>query len=130
MKIMTCLLVLFITINLHAAPAGIKNEDGSFKVSEKAIQVMGIKFQKLQNTGPWEIPKDALVKIKFTQGVYRKYEGNITYVIVTVLKVNEQSLTLKSEDLEAGDEVATAGVNFLRLTEADLNSETIDNCAH
>ena len=76
------------------------------------------------------MPKSALVKIKFTDGVYRRFKGDITYVIVKVLKTDKNSVTLEAEDLEAGDEVATSGVSFLRLTEADLNSETIDNCAH
>jgi hypothetical protein len=32
--------------------------------------------------------------------------------------------------LESGDEVAVTGTKFLRMAETDLNSETVDNCAH
>lgn len=129
MKFLICISIMF-SLQVLAAPAGIKNEDGSFKVSDKSLNLMGIKFTKLQNAGPWELPKDALVKIKFTQGVYRKYEGDITYVLVTVLKTDAHRIVVKSDDLDIGDEVAVAGTNFLRLTESDLNSETVDSCAH
>lgn len=130
MRFLISIFLISISTQIMASPAGVKNEDGSFKISDKSLNVMGIKFIKLTGSGPWELPKDALVKIKFTQGVYRKYEGDITYVLVTAIKTDGQKIIIKSDDLETGDEVAVTGVNFLRLTEADLNSETVDNCAH
>jgi hypothetical protein len=130
MRNFICLIIFMFSFSVMASPAGVKNEDGSFKISSKSLTIMGIQFSKLDSGGPWVLPKDALVKIKFTQGVYRMFEGNITFVIVSVLKSDSQNMTVKSEDLEFGDEVAIKGTNFLRLTEADLNSETVDNCAH
>ncbi len=130
MKYIFCILVLISSFSLLASPAGVKNEDGSFKLSGKSLSSMGIQFNKLNGPGPWTLPKDALVKIKFTQGVYRMFEGDITYVIVSVVKSDSNYITIQSQDLEANDEVAIKGTNFLRLTEADLNSETVDNCAH
>jgi hypothetical protein len=70
------------------------------------------------------------VKVKFTQGVYRRFKNDITFVIVNVSKAEGSSVVISSDDLESDDEVAVEGVHFLRLTEADLNSETVDNCAH
>ncbi len=130
MKLLISCFLLLCSLHVIAVPAGIKNEDGSFKLSEKSLNSMGIKFKKIDNAGPWTMPKEALVKIKFTKGVYRKYEGSITYIIVNVLKEDSHTVTFKSGDLESGDEVAVIGTNFLRLTESDLNSETVDSCAH
>ncbi len=130
MRFLISVFIVLFSTQLFADTAGIKNEDGSFKVTEKALNVMGIKFQRINGPAPWTVPKETLVKVKFTRGVYRRYEGNITYVIVNILKENAQSVTLQSEDLEAGDDVAVSGTNFLRLTEADLNSDTVDNCSH
>lgn len=123
-------LVLIFSTSLLAAPAGTKGEDGNFKVSSKALEHMGIHFQALTAAKEWQIPKDALVRIKLSEGVYRRFNGEITFVLVKVLNRNHQLVTINSEDLEAGDEVAVKGVNFLRMAEADLNSETVDNCAH
>ncbi|MGE3611429.1 MAG: hypothetical protein AB7I27_17685 [Bacteriovoracaceae bacterium] len=126
-------LILFVLISLflnNAFSAGTKNEDGSFKLQEKSLKTMGIKFEKLSGKGPWLLPSNALVKIKFTQGVYRKIDEDITYVLVSTLKADGNSVLVSSVDLESDDEVAIEGVHFLRLTEADLNSDTVDNCAH
>jgi hypothetical protein len=91
---------------------------------------MNIKFKKLNGEGPWLLPVNSLVKVKFTQGVYRRFKNDITFVIVNVSKAEGSSVVISSDDLESDDEVAVEGVHFLRLTEADLNSETVDNCAH
>lgn len=130
MKLITALVALGLSSIVIANPAATKNEDGSFKISDQSQRVMGINFVRLEGSGPWTLPADSLVKIKFTQGIYRRYEGNITYVLVNVLKSDSQTITLQSEDLVAGDEVAVSATNFLRLTESDLNSETVDSCAH
>jgi hypothetical protein len=122
-------LVLFTKIAL-AVPAGTKGEDGNFKVSEKSLNHLGVTFAPLTGGGPWKIPKTALVRIKLTQGVYRRFEGELTYVIVKVTSAQNDQVLIQSEDLEAGDEVAVTGVKYLRMAETDLNSETVDNCAH
>lgn len=113
-----------------AVPAGTKGEDGNFKVSEKSLAHLGVKFRSLIGSGPWKVPKESLVKIKLTQGVYRRFEGEITYVIVKSSEAGNGNLLLHSEDLEEGDEVAIEGTKYLRMAETDLNSETVDTCAH
>jgi hypothetical protein len=113
-----------------AVPAGTKGEDGNFKVSEKSLNHLGVKFVSLNGPGPWKVPAAALVKIKLTQGVYRRFEGEITYVIVRTSEADKGNLYISSEDLEEGDEVAVQGTNYLRMAETDLNSETVDTCAH
>ena len=127
--ILTIVLTLFSTL-ASALPAGTKNEDGSFKVSDKSLKTMNIKFKKLNGEGPWLLPVNSLVKVKFTQGVYRRFKNDIAFVIVNVSKADASSVVISSDDLESDDEVAIEGVHFLRLTEADLNSDTVDNCAH
>ncbi len=122
-------LTLFLISNISfAVPAGTKGEDGHFKVSEKSLTHLGVKFIVLKGQGPWSVPKDALVKIKLTQGVYRRFEGEITYVIVENNETNSGDLSIQSGDLEEG--VAIEGAKYLRMAETDLNSETVDNCAH
>ena len=114
----------------YATSAGVKNEDGSFKLPEQSLKILGIKFSKLNSSGPWKILKNSLVNIKFTKGVYRRYEGDIAYVIVNVLKDLGNEVLIASSDLERGDEIAIEGTTYLRLTEADLNSDTVDACTH
>lgn len=113
----------------HHAVVAFTKEDG-FKLSPKAESALNIEFKALGKSNNWVLPKEALVQIKQSYGVYRKLEGWISFVLVKINNRTENSVTVSSPDLEAGDEVAITGANFLRMTDADLNSATVDNCAH
>ncbi|MCC7442682.1 MAG: hypothetical protein IT285_13690 [Bdellovibrionales bacterium] len=99
-------------------------------MSEKALKGLGVEFQAIKGTGPWTLPAEALVQIKHTTGVYRRFEKWIAFVLVNVTGKNGNTIKISSEDLQEGDEVAVTGATFLRLTEADLNSDTVDSCSH
>lgn len=114
--------------NGKGAVVAFTKEDG-FKLSSKAEANLNIKFLTL-SSGKWNLPLQSLVKIKQSTGVYRKYDGWIMFVLVKVINKNSDSITIASEDLQPGDEVAISGVKFLRMTDSDLNSDTVDNCAH
>lgn len=125
----------------HAAPKGVSRfseksavtafdpEEG-FKMSDAALQNLGVRFAKIEGQAPWSVSKDALVRIKHTSGVYRRVESWISFVLVEVTAKKDGSVMIRSEDLQAGDEVAVEGASFLRMTEADLNADTVDSCAH
>lgn len=135
------IILILIVCNLSFASEGTKElkpgsavtaftiEDG-FKLNEQAIKNLGISFNQLKGDGPWEIPKSALVRIKHSTGVYRKWDGWITLVFVHIVGQTKDSYLVRSIDLQSGDEIAVKGVSFLRMTEADLNSDTVDSCTH
>jgi hypothetical protein len=106
------------------------SKDDGFKLTKKAIKNLGVSFMGLNNASSWIVPKSSIVRIKNSTGVYRKYDGWITMVLVEVLKKKSDGVLIKSIDLQNGDEVAISGVKFLRITDADLNSDTVDACAH
>ena len=127
---MKVLLLLCLIVQSSWAGVATLNEDGSFTLNKNSQQTLGIKFMRLNSTGPWLVPKESLVHVKFSKGVYRFYDGSITFVLVSTLKEEKDYVLISSSDLEAGDEIAIKGTSFLRLTEADLNSDTVDACAH
>lgn len=104
-------------------------EEG-FKLSEKAIKNLGVSFTSIGKGQVWNIPSSALVRIKNSVGVYRRYNDWITMVFVDVISKNRNRAQIQSVDLQYGDEVAVSGVTFLRMTDADLNSDTVDACSH
>jgi hypothetical protein len=112
-----------------SAVTAFDSEEG-FKMNETALSSLGVQFRKLEGSGAWSIPKDALVRIKHVTGVYRRVEGWISFVLVETPGKSNGQVTIRSEDLQAGDEVAVEGASFLRMTEADLNADTVDSCAH
>ncbi|MBL7715856.1 MAG: hypothetical protein JNL01_10365 [Bdellovibrionales bacterium] len=105
------------------------SEDG-FQLKDEAIQSMGIKFSPIQGNSPWKIPESALVRVKYSTGVYRKYQEWISFVLVDVVSKNGGQAVVKSQDLESGDQIAVIGGSELRLTESDLTSDTVDTCSH
>jgi hypothetical protein len=101
-----------------------------FKLTDSSLVSLGVRFKKISGGGPWSLPKSALVRIKHSSGVYRRTDGWIAFVLAESQGKGSAELTIRSEDLQDGDEVAVEGASFLRMTEADLNSDTVDSCAH
>lgn len=129
MKFFAFLALLLISFNAFCA-AGTLNDDGSFKLSEESLKRLNVKFSKLTKAGPWLVPKESIVRIKFSRGIYRRYEGDITFVLIKIIKDLGEHVLIQSPDLELDDEIAIQGVSFLRVAETDLKSTTVDACAH
>ena len=106
------------------------SEETGFKMSKKALDTMAIKFESISTPSPWKVSKGSLVRIKHVTGVYRRLDGWIDFVLVTVVRSQGEWVWITSPDLEKGDEIAIANTVFLRMTEADLKSESTDACAH
>jgi len=106
------------------------SEEDGFKMSAKAISTLGVRFDSIRGSGPWRVSKSSLIHIKQSTGVYRRYEGWISMVLVKVVSQTGDTALITSQDLEPEDEIAAQGVQFLRMTDADLNAGTVDNCAH
>lgn len=106
------------------------DKEEGFQLSDKALKNLGVRFTQLAGEGPWLVPKDSIVRIKQSSGVYRRYETWISFILVRVIDDHGALVRIQSEDLQAQDEVAIAGAQFLRMTEADVSSGTVDNCAH
>lgn len=142
MKIASAIILLILVTSTiafadgdHSAPATEDGaakllEDGDFTLSPVAEKRMGLQWETLSGSGPWKVPKQSIALIKFTKGVYRKFEGKITMVVLTKIKEEGSNVVISSPDLQEGDQVATSGVKYLRLTEVDISSGTVDNCSH
>lgn len=117
----------------HSAPATKDGaakalEEGEFSITEKAEKRLGIQWLVLQGSGPWKVPSDTVLSIKFTKASYRKFEGRITLIILDKIKKEGDFYWISSPDLQEGDAVAIKGVKYLRLTELDLFQGAVDSC--
>lgn len=99
---------LFAFTSIRAAAAGEDHHDESFKVSEVALEFLGIKTMKLRGAGNWVIPQAARVRVRDLDGIYKKSGGSFVFVSV--------------RSLREGDEIAIHGVTYLRMIEADSKS--------
>lgn len=136
--LISSILILFITTLTfadgdHSAPATKDGaakalEEGEFSITEKAEKRLGIQWSVLQGAGPWRVPAESVINIKFTKAAYRKFEGRITLIILDKIKKDGDSYWISSPDLQEGDAIAIKGVKFLRLTELDLFQGAVDSC--
>jgi len=106
------------------------NSEDGFQLRDEAVQFMGIKFLPLHGNPPWKIPESALVRVKYSTGVYRKYQDWISFVLVEVISSSASESLVRSRDLEKGDQIAITGGSELRLTERDLTNDAQDTCSH
>lgn len=118
-----------VDIKPGGAVTAFSEEDG-FKLSEKAVENLNVRFTTISGPGPWTLPKEAILNIKLSTGVYRKWDNWITMVLVKIKSRSKNTVTVESQDLQDLDQVAIEGVAYLRMTEADLNSDTVDVCSH
>lgn len=117
----------------HSAPATKDGaaqayEEGEFSLTEKAEKTLGVKWLTLEGTGPWKVPAEAVMRIKFTKTAYRKFEGKITMIILATVKEDGDFVWITSPDIESGDQIAIRAVKFLRMTELDLFQGAVDSC--
>lgn len=117
----------------HSAPAtkdgaATAYEEGEFSVTEKAEKTLGIKWLTMEGKGPWRVPAEAVMRLKFTKTAYRKFEGRITMIVLESVKEDGGFVWITSPDIEAGDQIAIKGVKFLRMTELDLFQGAVDSC--
>lgn len=104
--------------------------ENGFKMNEAALKRLGVQFGSITGKGPWKVSSSSVVRIKHSTGVYRRFEGWISFILVQVASREGDSVQIISEDLQSGDEISIAGASYLRLTEADLNADTVDSCSH
>lgn len=106
------------------------NAHYGFRLSSVAQNNLQVNFITLEQDQDWRIPSESLVYIKDDIGVYRRRKAWITFVKVHTHKINGTHLSILSPNLKHGDEVAITGSHFLRMIEADLNSNATDAHAH
>ena len=117
----------------HSAPASKDGaakayEEGEFSLTEKAEKTLGVKWLTIEGTGPWKVPAEAVMRIKFTKTAYRKFEGRITMIVLATVKQDGEYVWITSPDIEPGDQIAIKSVKFLRMTELDLFQGAVDSC--
>src|SRR3989344_7297320 len=77
----------------HYAVTEFNKEEG-FKLSEKSLKTMQIEFTTIKGNTNITIPKSALVTLKHTTGVYRRFEGWINFAIVKIQKKKGQEIEI------------------------------------
>lgn len=93
------------------------NEDKGVKLSPEALKNFEIKTQTLSGAGPWTVPASARLLALEESNLYRLRDGYFKRIDFVLIKSNASQMTVRSEELQPGDEVVTGGIGFLRIAE-------------
>lgn len=93
------------------------SEENGIKLSPEALKNFEIKTQTLSGNGPWTVPASSRLHALEESNLYRRRGGYFKRIDFVLLKSNESQITVSSKELNAGDEVVTGGIGFLRIAE-------------
>jgi hypothetical protein len=108
------------------------DHDQGFKLSEKALKTLGLEWKPVQNASAVTVPSSSLVFFKDETGVYRVRDGWIK-LIEGEVEITGKSARFMPQDktaFKSGDQIVTAGVPLLRVTELDTFSGSEAGHAH
>lgn len=98
------------------------DKEQGFKLSPEAEKNFEIKRIKITHSSQVEITKDMIVTAGIEENIYRFRDGfykRIDFVTIKSIesKTTSRKIIIRSKDLKDGDEIVTAGLGFLRVTE-------------
>lgn len=93
------------------------SEDEGIKLSPEAEKNFEIQKLKVFNPSSIEIPKDSLVTAGVEVNLYRYRAGFYKRIDFEQLSRSKNKISIRSRDLQSGDEIAITGLGFLRIAE-------------
>ena len=93
------------------------DEKKGFKLSEEAVKNFAIKTIKLPSGDEWIVPATAVLYSGEEINLYRIRNGFYKRVDFKTLKKSDKEFQVKSQELQAGDQIVTEGVGFLRAAD-------------
>lgn len=93
------------------------NERMGFKLSSAAEKNFEITLLKLKGEGPWTIPAGAVVRAGEEVNLFRLRKAFYKRIDFDVIRKQSGELVVDSDDLREGDDLVTAGLGFLRISE-------------
>ncbi len=106
------------------------SERDGFKLSEQALKNFDLSFIKLNGNGPWNLPKTAVVHSGEEVNVFRRRSGFFKRIDFQILKRQDRTFLIDSDDLREGDEVVTQGLGFLRIAELAATGDVAHGHSH
>lgn len=93
------------------------SEHEGFQLSKEALKNFAIETITLDAQNKLEIPSSAILLSGEEKSIFRLRGDFFKRVDFTILKQNSGFVTIKGDDLRAGDRIAITGVAFLRIAE-------------
>lgn len=92
------------------------NHEGGIKLSSEALELLNIQTVKARN-GEMKLPLKSLVFFKKMKGFYLKRKDFFYFIESDQIKKNKNEIIIFYEKFRPNDEVVTAGVELLRVSD-------------
>ena len=93
------------------------DESQGFKLSQEAFKNFGIQLKKAEPGVPMTLPKTSIFFGLQEKNLYRYRGGFFKRIDFKTLSKTKTEMTVSSDDLQSGDQIATEGLGFLRIAE-------------
>lgn len=94
--------------------------DKGFKLSQKAVNMIGIKTAAFATDTPIIAPKKAAISTKEDVAIYIFRDGFFIFTPIKVISQSTNSLTLSSSEIKSGDQIVVEGAALLRVAHLNL----------
>jgi len=91
-------------------------KDG-FKLSPEALKNFDLSYLELKGQGPWILSKSSVVYSGNESNLFRKRNGYFKSVDFRIVQDLGDRISVKSIELQEGDQLALTGLGFLRIAE-------------
>lgn len=106
------------------------NKKDGFKLSEKAIKMLGISYIAVNGNGTFKVPAKSVAFFQDELGVYLFKDGWHKLIEVELVSKNQTEIVIKTEELKTGDQIANDGVPLLRAAELEAWGGSGDGHGH
>ena len=93
------------------------SEDRGIKLSPEALKNFELKMTKLSGSSPWKLPLSARLLAGEEVNLYRHRDGFFKRIDFTAVASTSSEVTVRSSELNSGDEIVIGGIGFLRIAE-------------
>lgn len=93
------------------------SKENGFKLSAEAEKNFSIQRVKVLNLKAIQVPREAVVSSGIEVNLFRIRAGYYKRIDFVKVSVVDNKLTIRSNDLMIGDEIAVSGLGFLRISE-------------
>jgi len=106
------------------------DEQQGFKLNQNAEKNFSIQSIPISKSGTLVVPMQALLFSGMEKQIFRNRGGYWKAVDIKIIKRNSHEATIESKDLTKGDDIAVAGVGFLKIVEQSVFGPAIEGHVH
>lgn len=93
------------------------DEDNGFKLSPEALKNFDLKMMNVDTRDTLTIDSVAIVTVGQEKNLFRFRNGYFKRIDYTLVSKTANRVTIKSKDLQTGDQIVVQGLGFLRISE-------------